>query len=97
MFEILLNDNLKLGTFDPKDMTVSEAMFSIYDLENNIIIVWNDFSTSLNYKLDIGDSFSDIIQMLNSTKNKAKEFDVQFPSQSFFELWKCHIKDDIIF
>ncbi|MDR1284785.1 MAG: hypothetical protein LBJ88_01130 [Campylobacteraceae bacterium] len=35
--------------------------------------------------------------MLNSIKNKEKEFDVQFPSQSFFELWKCYLKDDIIF
>jgi hypothetical protein len=92
MFKLLLKNDLELGAFDPEDITVSEAIYSAYNsLTDCLTIIWNDFSKEIGYKTDVSDSFNDIIKMLNNIKEGKEYFVMEFPSQSFFELWKCRI------
>ncbi|MGG5508268.1 MULTISPECIES: hypothetical protein [unclassified Myroides] len=96
IFDLEIPNSRKLKERDIADLTLSEALFTIYDLDNNLILIWNDARITLNYKLDIGDSILDIFQMIDDIINKKEEFKTQFPSQSFFELWICEIIDNNI-
>ncbi|WP_281323358.1 hypothetical protein [Flavobacterium aestivum] len=95
-FEIILKSDVKLKTRDIDDTTISEATFSIYELEDDAKIKWDNFLVSFNLKNDLGDCFSDIINMLELIKKKEPYFKVIFPSYSFFEAWKCSIQKNII-
>ena len=89
MFKLNILKTELLHQRDNKDSSASEAIETIYPhSENDVIFHWDDIQFKASLKFDISDSWSDILGLMQDLKSNKKEFKIQFPSQSFWHLWK---------
>ncbi len=95
-FEIRINPNIKLGSLDSGDTSISEAIESIFVNLEYFTMKWHDNLFEVNYKLDIADSIHAIILMLDSIKKKEGYHKIIFPSDHFFEAWECRLDGEVI-
>lgn len=89
MFSIEVLDDFVLGEKDEEDISVSEAIESIYvEYTHDIVLNWNEHITRLDRKGDISEMYNDIIRMLNAlTDRNKKSFSVSFLSSTFTAIW----------
>lgn len=89
MFEIRLEITGKLNPKDDEDESASEALQTIYPFpEDKVIFKFGDIEFRAFLSIDIGDSWSDILDLMGDFQSNKKTFDIQFPSQTFWHYWK---------
>jgi len=90
MFEIIIEAKGKFNQKDFEDTAAIEAIETIYNFtdDNIVIFKWGELEFIASLKYDISDSWLGIIRLMENLKSDKKEFDMQFPSQTFWHYWK---------
>lgn len=94
MFKIKIESRGLLNR-DLEDSSFSEAIQSIYDFNDNVIIVWNGEEIPISKKMDISDSWNDILNMIANLKKGIPNFKFEWPSQTFFAIWEIYSINDV--
>jgi len=87
MFQIRIESNGRLNEKDEKDESAIESIETIYKPEDRVVFRWDDIDFNASFKYDVSDSWRDIINLKRNLSSELKEFDIQFPSQSFWHYW----------
>jgi len=77
----------ELLNYDPEDISINEAIQSIYDIDDEIVLNWNGDEVCISLNYDIGESFSDILKMIDSLNSEETEYIMKWPSQTFWVTW----------
>lgn len=96
-FKLLISNPSHLLHRDENDTTVSEALQTIYPYtkESSVYMYWNGYILELWFCAEISDIFKDILQMVDSLKNK-KAISISWGSNIFFGTWDCsYCKQDV--
>lgn len=97
MFKIEFNKTKKLGKIDPEDLSVSEAIWSIYlNYDDYIIITFGDYLIHLDKRGDISVMYNDIIYMLKNLNENKTEFLTSFLSSGFTAYWNFKKEENLI-
>ena len=89
IFKLEFNKESELLDFNSDDISYNCAIQSIYKLDEDVYIYWNNEKIEISLKYDIGDSWLDIIGMLKNLNNEdIKKFNMEWPSSSFFAYWE---------
>jgi len=87
MFKIEFNVTKKLGIVDNEDISVSEAIWSIYpNYDENVTITFGNYLIHLDKKGDLSVIYNDVILMLKKL-NEIEEFETSFLSSGFTAYW----------
>ncbi|MBL4704398.1 MAG: hypothetical protein JKY54_07745 [Flavobacteriales bacterium] len=86
MFKINITAN-SLQAKDSEDISFPEAIQSIYDYSAKIYLNWNDIDVPISLKMDISDSWNDLLKMIECLGGEFDEYKMEWPSQSFFAVW----------
>ena len=70
----------KLNSFDGNDVTMNEAIQTIYSFEEDLTLYFEGKKTTLSMKYDVGDSWPDIINMMNDLKEDKDFFYIHWAS-----------------
>ena len=76
--------------FDKEDSKLSEAIYTIFPMENeDAILIWGDEKILLSYRYDISEMIDDIMQMFFALqKSDSGEWFVDWTSNTFASNWK---------
>ncbi|GEN78243.1 hypothetical protein [Chryseobacterium hagamense] len=97
MFEIKFNVTKKLGIIDNEDISVSEAIWSIYpNYDENVIITFGNYLIYLDKRGDIAGMYNDIIYMLKDLNENENEFQMSFLSSGFTVYWNFKKEENLI-
>ena len=77
------------GMHDSKDTKISEAIYTIFPMENkDVIMSWGDEDIRLSYRYDIATIIDEIIEMVFTIQNKsADKWKVVWASNTFAGEW----------
>lgn len=97
MFKILTSKPVSLNPIDDEDLTIKEALQTIYPYtkESALYIYWNGYILELWFCAEISDIFKDIMKMLDSLLDK-ESFEIHWGSNIFFGIWSFTIVDSSI-
>lgn len=93
MFDLTIHKPKKLGDFDSEDSTVSEAIYSIYPIQDGTIVLnWNGCEINLALN-SLSDFYTDIVNMLESISLN-KPFTQYFLCSAFTAEWLFDFQDN---
>ncbi len=85
MFNIKFKKSKEIAEPDLEDTTYSEAIETIYSINDKLIIIWKGVDIILSFKYDLSDIWNDIIKSISNIENDFVEsLTFEFPSQTFF-------------
>lgn len=88
MFELRAGTPACLGVHDESDSTLSDALQTIFSIDDHATMAWHRLEFRLGYKYDISMMIDDIITMVLAVRqNDAGLFEVDWPSSGFPYLW----------
>lgn len=88
MFELRAGTPACLGAHDASDSTLSDALQTIFSIDDHATMAWHHLEFRLGYKYDIGMMLDDIITMVLAIRqNDAGLLEVDWPSSGFPYLW----------
>ncbi|MEJ5102671.1 hypothetical protein [Chryseobacterium sp. MYb328] len=97
MFKIEFKVTKKLGKIDIEDISVSEAIWSIYPNDDeNVIITFGNYLIHLDKRGDIAGMYNDIIRMLKCLNENNSEFLTSFLSSGFTVYWNFKKEENSI-
>lgn len=88
MFEIQIETTGKLNQKDLNDISALDAIETIYNYPEDIVVFkFGALTFSAFLSIDISDSWFDILGLMRNLENDKTNFDLQFPSQTFWHYW----------
>lgn len=89
-FKLLISQPNNLLPRDKEDITINEALQTIYPYtrESSIYMYWNGYILELWLCAEISDIIKDILSLINSLKNE-KQFSINWGCNIFFGTWEC--------
>ena len=87
-FRLVLPEERNLVKFKiTEEDSLAYAIYKVYKKDTSLNIVWEEYIIKMDYMSHVSDCISDIYYMVESVFNKENYYEMQFFSQSFFELW----------
>ena len=94
MFKITTAHSDKLNSKDPEDLTVSEAIHTIYPGYNYIdTVYWNRITIQIDRKGDLSSIYNDIVQFVHDIRSGANAFKESFLSSTCTAEFEVRKKD----
>jgi hypothetical protein len=93
-FAIQTSNPIATGQISDDDMTLGEAIESIFPLLTEFaIIIWHDVYVPLNYKYDVSVMFEDILAMMSAIATREfGDLSIDWPSNTFCAKWRLSWK-----
>jgi hypothetical protein len=98
MFQIKILEKEVCLSRDFDDLTIGEALETIYPNHSIFIILWNEIEIELSYGYDMSMIIRDIKQMFDCFNNIKSEgdFKIFWGSSSFMTQWNFIVKGDVL-
>ena len=88
MFELRAGTPACPGAHDASDSTLSDALQTIFSIDDHATMAWHHLEFRLGYKYDVSMMIDDIIEMVLAIRqNDAGLLEVDWPSSGFPYLW----------
>jgi len=82
-----------LNKKDENDLSMNDAIQTIYDYDEEIELTWGNEKVNLYVKGDVSVSWLDIIRMIENLGSR-EDFYMHWPSESFWVTWKFIVNGD---
>lgn len=88
MFALQLGVPALVAVHDESDSTLSDAVQTVFPLDERVFLKWNGLTFSLSYKYDISLMLEDLVEMVLAVgKTGSGMFQVDWPSSGFPFHW----------